>query len=284
MAEVFKNGNIQIEFEKYGSGAATILAFHGFGRSFRDFESLATELGNDFCVLGCNLFLHGRSTIPQEMIDVNPITKIELVDFYSSFLKAQRIERFSLCGYSLGGNIALSLYEQLHLRVDNLILFAPDGIRKNRWYHLVSRNRIGRTIYRWVVLRPQFFFAVVKAATKLRILSKRMKFFLMEHMSSEEKRQMVYNVWNTFRNIDVDIALVCEKINALKTNAHFVFGVHDRVIKPSIGKSIAERLNDKSQVHFVQHGHHLLDRLIYMEIGLQELMSNKTSNIPAEQG
>lgn len=264
-----------MEYERYGTGKSMLIAFHGFGRSHRDFASMSEEIADSHTVIACNLFHHGNSTIPAFMVDQSPLTKAELVDFFKAFLHHLEITRTSICGYSLGGNIALAVFEGIPERVDSLILFAPDGIRKSRWYHFVSRNRLGRSIYRRVINNPKTFFRLMEFAVSLRIISKKMQKFVLDHMTNREQRQLVYNIWNTFRNIDVDINCVCSLVQEHQTNTHLVFGEYDRVIKPIIGERIIGKLGPSADLHIVPHGHHLLDRLIYDEIDLKRILRAK---------
>lgn len=257
---------------RFGSGPKVALAFHGFGRSYHDYQSLAEHLGDDFTIIGCNLFLHGNSLIPEYRVDNNPISVEELGNFFAEMLNSIGVERFSLIGYSLGGNIALSLFETLHARVDNLLLFAPDGIRTGRWYHFVSRNWFGRRIYKRIVKNPKPFFGLVKFLNKIGLISDRLKHFVLEHMQTQEQRELVYNVWNTFRRLKVNVGELCKRLDEANTKSVLVFGNYDRVIQPTIGEKLQQQIK-RPVVHYVDFGHLLLDKKIYEALNLRSLVS-----------
>ena len=132
--EIFSKNNLALEYLTFGKGSNIILAFHGFGRKAEDFLLFEKILEEKYTVISFNFFHHGNSSYPNDRIEKNTLSVEELNDFFEYFLKEKNISRFSLMGYSMGGKICLSLLEKFANRIDDIFLFAPDGIKINFWY------------------------------------------------------------------------------------------------------------------------------------------------------
>ena len=190
---------------------------------------------------------------------------------FEQFFQQHSITRFSLMGYSLGGKIVLQLVELFPEKVTTVFLFAPDGIRNNWSNGFVTRNKIGKTIYRRVIQNPSRFLRLVKMLQNMNLLHEKLSDFLHHTMSSREKRQQVWDVWTCFRDIKPDIRNIQEIINKKSIHAHLFFGKSDRVIPPTIGKKFLRRLTNKNSLHVIEMGHVMLkDKLNDYLIELDE--------------
>ncbi len=261
-----------LEYVKFGSGPACLLAFHGFGRSYSDFEFLAKHLGDHFTIFAFNIFHHGNSTYPSHRVDKNTLQKDEIGTIIESFLEQESIDRFSILGYSLGGKMALTICEYFAPKMDHLILVAPDGIHINKWYKFAAHNRIGRGIAKGIIKKPRPFFRFADFMKWSKLVPPHLHRFAYINLDTEEKRRLVYTVWMTFRQIDPDIHKVQRMLNENKVNAILVFGKFDRVIPPRVGERLASGLDEKDCLHVMDNGHKLLNddlgELLRKQLGL----------------
>jgi 2-succinyl-6-hydroxy-2,4-cyclohexadiene-1-carboxylate synthase len=101
------------------SSKTTILFLHGFTGSSEDWRFLFDELDDNFNPIAIDLPGHGRSSSP-EIID--PYRENSLVSTISGLITKLNITSLVICGYSMGGRIALSFAAKYRDRLNGLIL------------------------------------------------------------------------------------------------------------------------------------------------------------------
>lgn len=89
-----------------------LVLLHGFTQTGRSWAPVVAELGERYRCFAPDLPGHGDAT------ERRPAT----FDAVAAYLGALRIERFTLCGYSMGGRLALATALRLPQRVGRLVL------------------------------------------------------------------------------------------------------------------------------------------------------------------
>ena len=95
-------GNIELNFEKKGSGKPLIM-IHGNGEDLHIFDELAESLKNDFTIYSIDMRNHGKSSMTDDF-DYS----IMAYDLYL-FIQKLRIEKPFFFGFSDGGILGLLL-------------------------------------------------------------------------------------------------------------------------------------------------------------------------------
>ena len=234
-----------------------LLAFHGFGNLGSDFRVLEPSLGKKYKLVAFNLPYHGNSRI-DESLKQKTISKDILKELFRLFLHQHHVEKFSLMGYSLGGKIALQLIEFFPDQINAVFLFAPDGIRNNWSNSFVTGTVAGKKLYSRVIEDPARLFRIVKMLRAMNLIHEKMSDFVYSSLSSKEKRQQVWDVWMCFQAIRPNMPAIQQLINKHEMTMHLFFGKYDRIIPPSIGESFLSGLSDKTCLHVVEMGHHLI--------------------------
>lgn len=229
-----------------------MLAFHGFGQTGKDFEAFETSLGKEFTIYSFDLFHHGLSTY-----DGKPITKEELKYWIETFLKEKGIEEFSLIAFSLGGRVAFTLIELFEERVDYAFLLAPDGMKINLAYRFVANTQLGAWVYGLLANNPGFFITPLKLLKTTGIIKDKLYQFFINQMRTPEKRQMVFKVWVTFREIIPNLKNVQRIVNAGKVNFHLILGKKDLVIRVAFAKKLMSGIENKNVLQVVKSGHYM---------------------------
>lgn len=144
-------GDMSLHFKRSGSGRALLL-LHGSGSSNHGFERVAENLSTSFDVITLDLPGFGF-TGPRVDRDYRVSTYVDTV---AGLMTEVGLERFSVVGNSLGGNIGWNLALAEPSRVENLVLInatgypeksLPMGIR-------LARNPILRPLLRrWLPKR-----------------------------------------------------------------------------------------------------------------------------------
>ncbi len=226
-----------LAYRTYGHGPLQVLAFHGFGRTGEDFRVLEGSLGGLCTIHAFDLHFHGASPAYPHRAD-QPFTPGELASYFTAFADGLGAERIALLGYSLGGRIALNLLEQLPERVERAFLVAPDGLRTRPWYRALAASRPGRWAYKRFVRHPGRIHAAMDLLRAFHLMDERMHRFLKGQTDSRAKRQLVHDVWLSYRLMEPDLGRVADGVRAYSVPVHLVFGRYDRVIPASLGEHL----------------------------------------------
>ena len=267
MSLFFESEGIALEYEIFGSGEKAMFAFHGFGDGPEMFGILEPSLGKRYTIYAFNLPFHRGSTIDKEtkMYGIDPV---QLKKYFKNFLWHVHFSYFSLSGYSIGGKVALKLIEILPDEVQDVFLFAPDGIKISPWYRFVTGTMIGKWIYGRLMLHPNRFMSIVNGFASLRIVHSGTANFIRSSLDTEEKRKRIYNTWMCLRLLEPGTRRIQKIINEKNLNFHLFFGKKDKVIPASIGKKFVKGLRNKKSLHLLEAGHQLVKESLNAEISL----------------
>ncbi len=248
-----------LAYRTYGHGPLPLLAFHGFGRTGEDFQILEGSLGERCTLYAFDLHYHGKS--PAEAIRADkPFTPKELATFFTAFADELKAPKVTILGFSLGGRVALNLLEQVPQRIERAFLVAPDGLKTRPWYRGLAASRIGRGLYKRFVQDPTIAHAIMNALRASRLMNEKMHRFLMGQTDSRQKRQLVHDVWLSYRLIEPSLETVATNARQHAIPIHLFFGTHDRVIRPSFGMNLRRHAPERISHHELPFGHVLLTR------------------------
>jgi pimeloyl-ACP methyl ester carboxylesterase len=226
-----------LHYRSFGSGPQHVLCFHGFSRSGSDFSFLGGALGRLCTFHAFDLHFHGSSLGDPKRAD-DPFTPQELADFFCAFADHLGQEKVHVLGYSLGGRMVLSLLETMPQRIRHAFLLAPDGLKMRPWYRGLAASALGRTLYKRFVDRPQSFHMLVHGLRRMKVVNDSMVGFVMRHTEARERRQLLHDVWLSYRLIEPDLRTVGANLVSHGIQAHLFFGRHDRVIPPELGRNL----------------------------------------------
>ena len=231
-----------------------MLAFHGYGQDHRVFRQYEKKLGCEYTIYAIDLFYHGNSSCPSGS---HALAKEEWIIIIRRFLQEQKIDRFSLLGFSLGGRFALVLLECLADRVDQLILMAPDGLRMSGWYWLASATWLGNYLLRTSVNRPSALFTLSDWAFRIRLIDRPTLVLVRKSISTRQKRYALYCRWTYLRHIQPTVADVIYQCNKRSVLVVLFIGKHDHMIKEKHILQLAKNLTN-SKLHTLSCGHDAL--------------------------
>jgi len=267
----FHNNQLSVEYGVWGNGPNSLLCFHGFGRSYRDFIEFTEPLKNRYTIYGINIFFHGKSEIGERNVDKNPISKAEFTEFFEKFIDSIGAEKVTLMGYSLGGRVSMRITELLPKRVQALYLFAPDGLVVNRWYAMLSHYKLGRTAFRFFIRNNTGFYSLLDFLNKAGLVSNRLREFVLNETSSQEKQWKVYRVWSFLRKSDPNLRKLSKKLKQENIPIKVFIGKYDKIIPLKNTKRL-KKLYPETEVFTVESGHALLTTRVMNEIQQRELL------------
>ena len=251
----------RLSYRKVGHGPAILIAFHGFGQSGRVFDSVDETIGHRFTVFSFDLFFHGNS----HYVGPQLLTKTDWQRLIGAFLETQRIRRFSLMGFSLGGRFALTIAEAFADRLDELILIAPDGITRSRWYQLATATPMGRWLFRYVMRHLSAFNQMGHALVRVGLLNRTAMRFAELSLSTAGQRTLVYTVWTQFRLITPDLKTVSTLLNQHSVRVRFFTGAFDRIVPGTYILPLADCLQ-RYELTVLKTGHNHLIELTAEEL------------------
>jgi pimeloyl-ACP methyl ester carboxylesterase len=211
-----------------GHGSKNLIVFHGFGQTRNAFDSFAKSLSMEFTIYIFDLYFHGESEWGQ---GEQPLEKSLWKKTMERFLELHQVDKFSLCGFSLGGKFALATLEAFAEKVESVILIAPDGIKTSFWYSLATYPLLFRSLFKSMVLHPTRFTALSRTLYKFGLMDKGLIRFAEYQMDTEEKRRRVYNSWVVFRHLTFDLKKIAELINVNAITLIMITGKYDKVIR-----------------------------------------------------
>lgn len=270
--QTYRYGDFHLNYAHWGTGPHVLLAFHGYGRSHRDFEEFTKPWQTIFTIYAFDLPYHDGSSVEGRIPDKEPWKPQELSGIFAGFLNEIGANVAWVMGYSLGGRVALKLAEVMPDKIVGLYLFAPDGLKINRWYAFLSRSSPGRATFRFLSRHHKFFFNVMELAGRLKIVGRKMQHFITSQVATEAMRQQVYDVWTFYRNIEIDTDKFVEVSRTEGITMDLFFGKYDKVIPASNSRKLA-RLMPEVRIHILESGHAMLSQEVARHIVDRGLMT-----------
>lgn len=249
---VIKYENNEVHCLRMGSGKKLLIAFHGFGNNADIFIPLAQELANEYTTVSIDLPGHGKTKWQSRHFK-----KKDLMAIVQGIRNEFGVEQFSLLGYSLGGRICLNIVEQQPNWVESLVLLASDGLQKNFWYNIATRNVIGKAVFNKMIAAPERWLGRVDFLRKYKIIDESRFKFARTNLTDEKVRHQLSYVWPVTSQLVANITIVKWNLNKHKIDTHIFMGKHDRIFPPIQGERFIKNLKT-AKLHVLDTGHNLL--------------------------
>lgn len=237
---------------KTGTGPELVFCFHGYGECCDTFNALATSLEHTHTVYAFDLPLHGK-TEWNEGATCTPAMWQEVLQLCNPEGRP-----VILLGYSIGGRIALAMYQRYPESCKKLVLIAPDGLHVNFWYWFSTQTRIGNRVFKHTVEHPGWIFALVGIAYKTRLVNKAMYKIAHHYIDDTAQRKHLYARWTVLRRFTPRLKTIQATIQARDTALRMLFGKYDNVIPSGNGYRFAAPIPAQAQTVVTEAGHQLL--------------------------
>lgn len=248
----------QLHFLKAGSGNTVILCFHGYGETADYFAFLAKLIPPEqYSLIAVDLPFHGKTVWREGFAflpaDLQKITQLILE--LSSITPGQKI---IATGFSLGGRMALHLFQSMPAQIHKLVLMAPDGLKVNSWYWLATQTKAGNKFFAFTMKKPGWFFGLLKLMNKLKLVNSSIFKFVNFYIGDPEVRRLLYSRWTTLRKIKPSLPVIKHYIRENKTSVRLVYGKHDRIILSSVGEKFKKGIEEHCTLTVINSGHQIL--------------------------
>lgn len=250
----------RIAWYRFGNGSRVVLCFHGYGESGMAFSFLGHLAGNEYSFLAIDLPLHGNTQwLENKAFEPEDLQEICIQLLSSGSFRSHNTERpFSLLGFSLGGRMALQLYQLMPSRVERLVLLAPDGLKVNFWYWLSTQTIAGNRLFAFTMKKPSWFFGLLRLFNRLGWVNSSIFKFVNYYIGNEEIRRSLYARWHCLRRIKPRLKKIQHAITENKTPVRLLYGRHDRIILPGPGYRFRKGIESCCHISIIESGHQVL--------------------------
>ncbi len=249
----FNYKNSVISYYRFGVGPKPVICFHGYGEEAAIFGFMAKYAGNQYTFYSIDLPFHGKT----EWKDGLTFTVTDLQQIVEQIIGTHH-STFSLLGFSLGGRVALSLYQTIPEKIEKIILLAPDGLKVNSWYWLATQTWLGNKFFALTMRKPGWFLGTLNLLNKLKLINASIFKFVNYYIGDAEVRRLLYARWTTLRKIKPDIQKIKGLIIENKTPVRLVYGEHDRIILSSVGEKFRKGIEEHCTLTVTHSGHQVL--------------------------
>lgn len=254
-----KDESIILSYKTLGSGDETLLAFHGFGHSKEDFSMIEPFLSGKERIIAIDLFGHGEAFFPESRMKNEPISKDEWRILIEDILIREKVTKFHLIGYSLGGRMALVTFELFKERVKSVFLFSPDGLHKTRSFAFANESKIGRALFRAGIHNYQKVKPFVKFLHDFYLVPRSKARFILRQMENPKRIEMAKYVWSALSICWPDLNKIFDE-STKNTQVVVLFGKYDPLIKPSYGNVLDKYPHHNINRFILPIGHRTISR------------------------
>ena len=149
--------NSVISYCIFGNGPKLAICFHGYGEEKASFDFLEKFAGTEYSFYSIDLPFHGKTQWNEGL----NFTITDLHQIIKEIIESKK-QKLTLIGFSLGGRVALSLFQQMPEQINKIVLLAPDGLKVNFWYWLTTQTWIGNKLFFLTMKYPRWFFLFLR--------------------------------------------------------------------------------------------------------------------------
>lgn len=252
--------NSKISYCCFGTGDRPVLCFHGYGEEADSYSFLEKYTGAEFRFYSIDLPFHGKTQWREEL-NFTPDDLQQIVEHILHPDNQQPVnsnQQLTLMGFSLGGRMALRLFQSQPNKIEKLVLLAPDGLKVNFWYWLATQTWIGNKFFAFTMKHPGWFFGFLKLLNKLKLVNASIFKFVNYYIGDKEVRWLLYERWTTLRKIKPDLAIIKELIRTNNIPVRLIYGKHDRIILSSVGEKFKKGIEEQCNLSVIRSGHQVL--------------------------
>jgi len=243
-----------VHYLRTGNGEKILICFHGYGESAAHFQFLANRLAQEFTIISLDLPFHGETNWQSGTLDDG-----KLQTLLEQILQQENLPQshIHLLGFSMGGRLALCLFEKTPMRVERLVLLAPDGLKLNFWYWLSTQTLIGNKCFKFTMSSPGWFLGMLRFGNKIGVINRSIYKFVEYYIHDEQVRNELYSRWTCMKKCKPSLQIIKNEILKNTTTVRLLYGKHDRIILPSPAMRFIEGLST-ARISMLDCGHQVL--------------------------
>ena len=225
--------------------APAIVFIHGFPLNKSMWNNQVGEFMDNYRVIAYDIRGHGNSDAGDDNFSIEIF-----VNDLLSFMDALKIDKTILCGFSMGGYIALNAIENYPERFNALLLCdtnctedKPEA-KEKRLKAIESIKEMGLEQYAEESLNK--LFAPISFSINKDELA------LVREMIIKTSKQSIYKTLHAL----AERKETCTKLNEIKVPVFIMVGEEDEITPPNVALSMHEKI-DGSNIHIIYNAGHL---------------------------
>lgn len=238
--------NLTVSYIDEGSiNAPTIIFIHGFPLNKTMWNKQIGELKKNYRVIAYDIRGHGDSDAGHDDFSIELF-----VNDLLSLMDALKIDKTILCGFSMGGYIALNAIENYPKRFNALLLCdtncsddKPEA-KEKRMSTIESIKGKGLEQYAEESLKK--LFAPISFSKQIKEIP------LVREMIMKTSKQSIYKTLHALAERKES----CTKLHEIKMPVLIMVGKEDEITPPDVALSMHERIKG-STIHIIDHAGHL---------------------------
>lgn len=257
--QYFENSFVKLHYYKFGNGPAHMLCFHGFGMHGKQFIALESALGHKYTFWGFDLFFHQGTELKDQSLQAvkQGIKKQHLTKLIKEFCDHENIQRFSVIGYSMGSHYATAVVEGMPERVNEYIIAAPSSINSGPLVKFFSKNKVGNKALEKLMLNKKALINLLRLCKWFKFIDESGRDILYKEIGTPELRFALYACFTYLRYLETDERHLISSIEKNNIRSIFIFGKHDKMYRPRIGKAFFKKLNS-AEVIILDENHEMI--------------------------
>ena len=243
------------------NGSEWLFAFYGYGQQPAVFQPLSDAVSHRYNIL----VIHHPEQEASKALTISVF-----VEEMHLLIKHYQIKQFTTLSYSMGSRLNLLLVQYFPECINQVFLFAPDGIQPGFWNRLATTTSIGRSLFRMVTTSSFLAPTAIRLFYSLHFIPRALYTFAAWHMRDADARMRVYIAWMNMRLLLPDLNEVNAQQKKYKINMQAFFGKFDPVIASKVMHKLKQSIPDTTCI-LLDKGHALLDT------DFVQLMKNRLS-------
>ncbi|MNK15539.1 2-succinyl-6-hydroxy-2,4-cyclohexadiene-1-carboxylate synthase [compost metagenome] len=254
-------------YYKFGSGAHTVLCFHGLGMHGKQFHCLADELGSEFTFYGFDLFFHKDTELADNSLEnIKYGLQPELLaTFIKDFCDEHAIEKFSIMSYSMGTFYGAVLLDQLPQYIERAFFIAPSFLKVKPILSFLSSNKLGNLLFEKLALSENGLHNLVQFIKTIKVLDGKSAAILWKEVATPQLRFNMYANLTYLRHLKINVNSLSKKSNSLNVPLYFIFGKDDKTISSSLSAKVIKNFTS-AKVSILDQGHDLIHKGLTREM------------------
>ncbi|WP_447640099.1 MULTISPECIES: alpha/beta fold hydrolase [Chitinophagaceae] len=249
-------GSSRIAYYVFGQGKLPVFCLHGFSLSGDTYGALGKLCPKDKVMFALDFPLHGQTDWKEPHLTVNDLLKI------FQYIVAKELEirltDFELMGHSMGGRIALYIYQCFASQISKLILMAPDGLKPLMGHRILFKTKLGPKVFKRINRSSKKIMSLASVARKMRIINRSVYNLVKSSYEDESTANLVYERLMITQDFYPDITTIKKKIIQYRTPVCLFFGKYDSIVPAALSESLKKGVEQYVHVVILESGHLIL--------------------------
>jgi pimeloyl-ACP methyl ester carboxylesterase len=250
---LYKNNSIS--YLRFGTGEALLFCFHGFGDRAVIWYNLEKKLGKQFTLIAFDLPFHGQTNWQEDRMQMSDFQSI-----INEILQIEKAKRFSLAGYSFGVRIVQQLLFSHAKQIDNLFIFAPDGMGTKGLTNATLLPIFARRAVCFLLKKPNKIIQLVNWLHEKKWVGQPVYWFFSQNISDAQRRKRIFFYWLSLDDFEVKLSVFKKQLQETQVSTQIFLGKNDEITPLSIGMYLTADAPNV-QLHVVESGHQILGHL-----------------------